>query len=606
MSPDYTRLGSTNAKIYQTGLFSATVAAFLVESYKQLQPSSSDTVVLLLSQISQQLAALSSGSSISVPSGLPGQDFQPSTSAVRVNILWFISLVLSLTCALLATLMQQWVRRYVQNSQRWYSPYKRARIRTFFAEGIERFRLPVAVEVLPALLHVSVFIFFAGLVDFLININHTVAFSLLSAVVVGISAYFLFTALPLIYPNSPYQTPLTTFLWVFQQTTLLISLELLRRFVKFTYEHTGFVIWKIYGRILFKLDDHSRRFRQGLSRSRETIALRQPTEMDSRALSWTIDALDEDHELEQFVAAIPGYYRSTTARPPKEALEHLTHHEGLDSPLEARILDLLSPRGMARDAPPTSNLERKRRMVCLEALHCLPGTVVRHLRAAVLDTTLFSSDPLFTSSEAWNAAMSMAKDIHRDIAFAGHCVAAVLVAAWRHGFTAALPGSPPGGGNGVGALATHFDVPEAVVETWMNRADSVMLACLIHLLENTLEDIREHDAADLLPVGTHVVTTTTITAETTSVGPMVAAGHRHQLLYTTLGLVNKFNPAGAAKELLDTFTGLWGRVERLEREVHGRGYRSRGLEMILRRMRPVLNKIPLSDPGPEPGLAVGR
>jgi hypothetical protein len=575
------------------------VAAFLVESYKQLQPSSSDTVILLLSQISQQLAALASGSSISIPSGLPGQDFQPSASAVRVNIFWFISLVLSLTCALLATLMQQWVRRYLQTSQRWYASYKRVRIRTFFAEGIERFGLPTAVEALPALLHVSVFLFFAGLVDFLININHTVAFSLLSAVVVGTSAYFLFTILPLIYPNSPYQTPLTTLLWIFHQTTLLISLDLLRRFVKFMYERTGVVVWKLYGRILFKLDDHSRRLRQGLSRSRDNIALRQPTEMDSRALSWTLDALDEDHELEQFVAGIPGYYRSTTVSPPREALEHLTHHEGLDSPLEARILDLLSPRGTAPDAPPASNIDRKRRMVCLEALYCLPGTVTRHLREAVLDTTLFSSDPLFASSEAWNAATFMAKDIHRDIALTGHCVAAVLVAAWRHGFTATLPGPPPGDGSdvdvGVGAIAMHLDVPEAVVETWMNRADSVMLASLIHLLENTLDDIHEHDAADLLPVGMHVVTTATKTA---FAGRAVAAGHRHQLLYTTLGLVNKFSPADAATELLDAFTGLWGRVVRLERETRERGYRSRGLEMVLRRMSPVLDRIPLSDRGP--------
>ena len=139
----------------------------------------------------------------------------------------------------------------------------------------------------------------------------------------------------------------------------------------------------------------------------------------------------------------------------------------------------------------------------------------------------------------------------------------------------------------------------------MNRADSVMLAILIHLLENTLEDVREQDAADLLPVGMHVVTTTTITAEATSVGHVrrsVAAGHRHQLLYTTLGLVNKLNPAGAASELLDAFAGLWGRVGRLEFEARERGYRSRGLEMILRRMTPVLDRIPLSDrPGSTPG-----
>ncbi len=421
---------------YQTGLFSATVAAFIIESYKQLQPNSSDTTILLLAQISQQLAALSNGTPISIPSTLPSQTFRPSASAVRVNTLWFLSLILSLTCALLATLMQQWVRRYLQVSRRWYAPYKRARIRTFFAEGVERFGLPHAVEALPALLHASVFLFFAGLVDFMVNINHKVAVSLISAVAMGASAYFLCTALPLMYPNSPYQTPLTNLLWVLRQGTLLSGLDLTRRVVRFIYEHTGWVAWKLYGRLIFLLDDHSRRLAQGFSRSREAIALGQPTEMDARALGWTLDALDEDHELEQLVVAIPGYYRSSTVRPPVVALEHLMHHDGLDSPLEARILDLLCPRGTAPDEPPTSALEQHRRIACLEALYCLPGVVTRHMRAAVADPTLFASDPLFASSEAWSVAASMINDSNRDIALAAHCVASVLVVAWRHGYAA--------------------------------------------------------------------------------------------------------------------------------------------------------------------------
>ena len=149
MSSDRSWLCAINSlQLCQTGLFSATVAAFLIEGYIQLQPSSSDTATLL-AQISQQFAALSAGSSVSIPSGLPGQDFQPSTSAVCVNILWFINLVLSLTCALLAALTQQWARRYLQTSQRWYAPYNRARIRAFFAGGVERFGLPIVVEALP-------------------------------------------------------------------------------------------------------------------------------------------------------------------------------------------------------------------------------------------------------------------------------------------------------------------------------------------------------------------------------------------------------------------------------------------------------------------------
>ena len=490
-----------------------------------------------------------------------------------MNTLWFLSLVLSLTCALLATLMQQWVRRYLQASRPWYAPYKRTRIRAFYAEGVERFGLPRAVEALPALLHAAVFLFFAGLVDFLININHTVAFCLLSAVVVASSSYFLCTALPLVYPNSPYQTPLTIVLWIIQHTTLLVSLDVIRRVIKFIYERTGLIAWKVYGRVIYKLDDYSRRLAQGFARTREAMALRQPTEMDSRALSWALDVLDEDNELEEFVAAMPGYYRSAIVRQPEKALEHLTHHEALDSPLEARILDLLCPRGTAPDAPPTSEKERKRRVVCLEALYCLPWAIGRHVRAAVLEPSIFASDPLFASSEAWAAATSVAKDINKEMAFSGHCVAAVLVAISRHGF-AASPGPP------AAALAQHLGVPEGVVERWAHRSDSVMLASLIHLLENTVEDLSARDAADLLPVGTNTYT---------------AAPQNHQLLYAALGLANKLDPAGAARELLDAFLALFARVEGLERRARERGYRSRGLEMVLRRLLPVLERVPRRD-----------
>jgi hypothetical protein len=50
----------------------------------------------------------------------------------------------------------------------------------------------------------------------------------------------------------------------------------------------------------------------------------------------------------------------------------------------------------------------------------------------------------------------MAKVINRDIAFkfTGHCAAAVLVVAWRHGSVAESLGSG-GGGDGGGGWALH-------------------------------------------------------------------------------------------------------------------------------------------------------
>src|ERR1700742_3334920 len=101
----------------KTGLFSATVAGFIIESYKGLQCDSGETAVLLLLQISRQLV---DGTNFSEPfsSGLDTDfsPFTPPTSSIIVNCLWFTSLILSLACALSATLMQKWARHYLRAS----------------------------------------------------------------------------------------------------------------------------------------------------------------------------------------------------------------------------------------------------------------------------------------------------------------------------------------------------------------------------------------------------------------------------------------------------------------------------------------------------------
>ena len=96
------------------------------------------------------------------------------TKLKNQSAVWFLSLVICLTCALPATLLQQWARRYLKVTQSRYSLHKQARIRAFFAEGVEKCLLPWAVETLPTLLHISLFLFFAGLAVFLSNANVTI------------------------------------------------------------------------------------------------------------------------------------------------------------------------------------------------------------------------------------------------------------------------------------------------------------------------------------------------------------------------------------------------------------------------------------------------
>ncbi|KAH9956665.1 hypothetical protein BGW80DRAFT_1213324, partial [Lactifluus volemus] len=158
-----------------TGLFSAALAALLTVSVQDLKSNPQDTTVFYLANIYQLLADPNISRASILATQVQPPDFSPPTSAVLVNSLWFLSLVISLTSALLATMLQQWARRYLKITQPSRSmPHKRASIRAFFVHGVEKFHLPWSVETLPALLHLSLFLFFTGLAIYLFNINHTV------------------------------------------------------------------------------------------------------------------------------------------------------------------------------------------------------------------------------------------------------------------------------------------------------------------------------------------------------------------------------------------------------------------------------------------------
>ncbi|KAI9431671.1 hypothetical protein H4582DRAFT_1884837, partial [Lactarius indigo] len=211
--------------ILKTGLFSATVASFIIESYHKLSPDSGDTTNALLAQISGQLVNISNGIPLTSVVAQNSQPFKPTASAVRVNVLWFLSLVLSLNCALSATLMQQWARRYQELAQRRGATHRRGRMRAYIFDGITRFEMARAVATMPTLLHISVFLFFTGLVDFLFPIYATVAYATLSCIVVFALAYAILTILPNIFLNCPYATPLSSLTWRISQFFVIVFLK---------------------------------------------------------------------------------------------------------------------------------------------------------------------------------------------------------------------------------------------------------------------------------------------------------------------------------------------------------------------------------------------
>ena len=311
-------------------------------SIQDLQQNPQDTSNFYLANIYQLLADPNrSNISTFLPTSPP--PFTPPSFAVWVNGLWFLSLVISISCAVLATLLQQWARRYLKATQTRHSLHKRARIRSFYHNGVEKSFLPWAVEALPTLLHVSLVLFFAGLAVFLWNVNLTI-FKMVLSWIGACTALYGFTMLISIFRrDSPYHTPLTPLalpvlfviglvLWLALGvygllrsilTPWLRGREPGRNFKKMD-RFGEFVIMRFMRFIapekaalmsppeLHTLAASLRlRFWSFLVAIEKTApSLKSPPDLDTRALMWTFGRLDEDHELVRFFSGLPGFHTS--------------------------------------------------------------------------------------------------------------------------------------------------------------------------------------------------------------------------------------------------------------------------------------------------------
>ncbi|KAJ7017730.1 hypothetical protein C8F04DRAFT_425397 [Mycena alexandri] len=264
------------------GLFSASLTAFLIESYQTLIPDSGDTTVILLSQISQQLAALSNGTILNLA---PQVQFTPRSSSLICNILWFISLGLSLMCALVATLLEQWARDFLHKAEMRSAPVIRARVFSYLYYGLKTFRMHTVVEIIPLLLHTSLLFFFAGLVAFLIPVSIVVTAVAAAILVTVIFVYATLTLLPLFHSDCPYRTPLSGGFWR------------ARNFL----------------RMIMHRRPHSTRMGPPIAAQtmvdemflEATVPSEERQARDEKALVWTLKSLTDDVELEPLLDAIP-------------------------------------------------------------------------------------------------------------------------------------------------------------------------------------------------------------------------------------------------------------------------------------------------------------
>jgi len=303
----------THINYYQTGFFTVAVAVLLTSSTQDLRPNPQDTSAFYLANIYQILADPNTTvPPTSVPSAVAiPPPFSPPRYAVWVNSLWFLSFVIGLTCGLLATLSRQWARRYVAITQPpRCSPENRARMRAFFSNGVDKMHLPWAIEALSVLLHLSLLLFFSGLVIFLFNIDRTIFTSVIWWIGLFTIIYGWITLMPVFRHDSPYYAPLSSTAWTLYtsiQHTLFASLV--------------FITWRTSSyQSYFLFRDLRNRYRHwisvGIRQAVEDTSMTSSPETDVRILNWTIGSLVDDDSLEKYFGTIPGFAKSNTVKIP--------------------------------------------------------------------------------------------------------------------------------------------------------------------------------------------------------------------------------------------------------------------------------------------------
>ena len=173
-----------------------------------------------------------------------------------------------------------------------------------FAEGADNMHIPWAVEGLPTLLHLSLFLFFGGLVVFLFNVHHTVFISVVWWIGLTTVLYGCITMISIVRHDSPYCAPLSRLIWFLYAGMRLVSIKVLAS-----------------DSIRSGDDDSRRRFQilkdryrgwmsGGVEKAAEEMMLERSSKTDIRIFDWTFNALDDDDELEKFFEAIPGFFNS--------------------------------------------------------------------------------------------------------------------------------------------------------------------------------------------------------------------------------------------------------------------------------------------------------
>lgn len=356
----------------------------MVESLKRLRHDSGD-LSEAIAHFSLQLANASVGNP-SLP--YAPQPFSPRPSDIAANVILLLSLASVLACAIAATMVEQWARQYLHESQADSNPVQRAQIRAFLHEGITRFSFDVVTESIPFLLHISVFLFFAGLVTLLLPDNMVVGFFCVGILISFFLLYLIPTISPLLSPHSPCRTPFTTVLYRMVQYIPVSS----------TFRERWCVI---FGRLPSKEDGSLREARHA-----SAIAIADKSDRLHKAFAWLLTKSNDPLALERIARLIPSLCNGTLRDESYFPLfrKMFPRREG-EPGLSRRIVDLLHTCAPIHlDFQVQESQMKRRAATCLSAIWTISSCAFYQSAGSFVDGSPPLAEFVFLTSEpslAW-------------------------------------------------------------------------------------------------------------------------------------------------------------------------------------------------------------
>ena len=175
----------------QAALFTAIVTSFALDSMADLEEDATTQILRLV------VAAYNITSE-----DLPPSD--PPSSIIYVNALWFLSITLSLGASTWAMLCQEWCAVHLRGRHpEDYTEMATKRQRAF--EAIKKWKMKTLVISIPVILHLSVFLFLAGLWLRLADKNRVLGLVIGVPAAIIVATYIILTLLP-VFTDAPFNT----------------------------------------------------------------------------------------------------------------------------------------------------------------------------------------------------------------------------------------------------------------------------------------------------------------------------------------------------------------------------------------------------------------